>query len=928
MHSEYPNYFYRLRRVISILDIAYTSYTPLSDILYHISNYKQTMSEGEEPASTRHRGGGCKAGDNCKGIACSHCWSFKVSSKSITLKPKPKAMSVTDDDVPIDHNDDVALSNSDVAVASVPDENKKTSGISALDNNTKGTSNRVLSKTHLFNSLSVSEEMKPIMLSLSTPEQVEKFRMETGLYQEEEGEEEDTPMNVDDTSTTNKKSKKKWWKKNKGTKSKIKAATDNGKIYESSNSNKRPLYTALTEFYDNDSDESKRSSKKKEEQIVVEEDLDELKPDIDADTNGEEKKVEEEVRNNKDSSSLTSLKEYVVRESNTKDDTFCTSVAMALESGVEGGSSNIEDLLPPVNVHKEKIDVSSPPVKVSKTKWPKTKRTRENLSYMSLDDHYDNISDDLSDNAVPPPLPEIFVSESRGVADEPTKLQDKEIKKEIEEVDITICEDDFLDHLIESIMEVKEKNIDYITGCDDNVNKDALTESVPEVVRTCLVPRKEDKINSSVDSPQTASDRTNKKINNVLSRSKLIGNVNTGPSKKNSIKPFNSLNEGEAEAVEMIINDTAVSTPPSSQSQSKPQKKTRLAMARGKITRSKETVSKQEQVLPPDVLKSITIIPAASTVLEQQEDIQAEDELSVCPSQVPDTSKQLKRERLRAIMDKRKSGRVLNENKKPEEKRSPTELTEFKKLLTSKRLFNPSKGKAEKGQGFGAAFGGDNYVETPEDRIKAALRLPADTSKDSNDEENVAPQAPIYPLNQVDVNPEEDNVVVSKLTTPTKDEGNGEKKKTSPLDSCGMMGIEIANDLKEAIIMPAKNLCTSEGIYPRWCFSDNADEQVVQEGDRQEVLVMWQPTNEDTDRNQESNEPSAKPPTLAEKTLNSIFPKEESQVRSPSPTLTDISSESSEDVNPEVKKTISEALEKARLQKHKKDTKSAAEAGV
>jgi len=889
------------------------------------------MSEGEETIPTRNRRrGGCKAGDNCKGIACSHCWSFKLSSKSITLKPKPKAMSVTDDDVPIDHNDDVALSNSDVAVASVPDENKKTSGISALDNNTKGTSNRVLSKTHLFNSLSVSEEMKPIMLSLSTPEQVEKFRMETGLYHKEE-KEEDKPMNVDDvttsTNTTLKKSsKKKWWKKKDSNKSKIKAAADSGKIYESSDTNKQPLYTALDEYHDHDANESKGSSKKKEEQIVVEEDLDELKPDIDADTNGEEKKVEEEVRNNKDSSSLTSLKEYVVRESNTKDDTFCTSVAMALESGVEGGLYNIEDVLPPVKVHKEKIqvvDVSSTPsrIKVSKkTKRPKTKRTRENLSYMSLDDHYDNTSDNSSDNAVPPPLPEIFVSESNRFSahEEPTKLQDKEIKKEIEEVDITICEDDFLDHLIESIMEVKEKNIDYITGCDDNINKNALTEAVPEVIS-----RKEDKSSSSVGLSKTASDHT--KINNILSRSKLIGNVNNGPSRKSSIKPFNSLNEGEAEAVEMVMSNTAVSTPPLSQPQPKPQKKTRLAMAREKLTKHKESVSKQEQVVPsPDVLKSITIIPAASTVLEQQDDIQAEDELSVCPSQVPDTSKQLKRKRLRAIMDKRKSGIVQHENKKPEEKSSPTELTEFKTLLTSKRLFNPIKSKTERGQGIGAAFRGDNYVETPEDRIKAALALPADTvSKDSKDS-----VALTNPLKQVDVKPKEDNDIVSKLTATTKDEGNGEKKKTSPLDSCGMMGIEIANDLKEAIIMPAKNLCTSEGIYPRWCFSDNADEQVVQEGDRQEVLVMWQPTNEDTDRNQESNEPSAKPPTLAEKTLNSIFPKEESQVRSPSPTLTDISSESSEDVNPEVKKTISEALEKARLQKHKKDTKSAAEAGV
>jgi len=892
----------------------------------------QTMSEGEEPTiPSRNRRGGCKAGDNCKGIACNQCWSFKVSSKSITLKSKPKAMSVFDDDVPISisNEDDIVSSNSDVTdVATAPDEDKPrmSSGISTYDNDTKGTSTRVLSKTHLFNSISVSEEMKPIMLSLSTPEQVEKFRMETGLYQEEEGEEEDTPMNVDDTSTTNKSSKKKWWKKKNSTKSKIKAAADNGKIYESSNTNKQPLYTALDEYYDHDSDESKsKGTEKKEEQIVVEEDLDELKPD--ADTNGEEKKVEEEVRNNKDSSSLTSLKEYVVRESNTKDDTFCTSVAMALESGVEGGSSNIEDLLPPVNVHKEKIDVSSPPVKVSKTKRPKTKRTRENLSYMSLDDHYDNTSDDLSDNAVPPPLPEIFVSESRGVADEPTKLQDKEIKKEIDEVDITICEDNFLDHLIESIMEVKEKNIDYITGYD-GINKDALTEAVPEVVSTCLAPSNDVKEeNIHISSKETASDRKTNKASprdTVLSRSKLIGNVNNGPSKKNSIKPFNSLNEGEAEAVEMIINETAVSTPPLSQSQPKPQKKTRLAMAREKMTRNKETAPKQEQSVPsPDVFKSITIIPAASTVLDQQDDIQAEDELSICPSRVSDTSKQLKRERLRAIMDKRKSGSVLNENKKPEEKSSPTELTEFKKLLTSKRLFNPVKSKAARGQ-VGAALGGDSYVETPEDRIKAALRLPADTSKDSNDEENVAPQAPIYPLNQVDVKPEEDNVVVSKLTTPTKDEGNGEKKKTSPLDSCGMMGIEIANDLKEAIIMPAKNLCTSEGIYPRWCFSDNADEQVVQEGDRQEVLVMWQPTNEETDTNQESNEPSVKPPTLAEKTLNSIFPKEENQVRSPSPTLTDISSESSsEDVNPEVKNVIAEALNKARLQKEKNDTKSA-----
>ena len=69
--------------------------------------------------------------------------------------------------------------------------------------------------------------MKPIMLSLSTPEQVEKFRMETGLYQEEEKEceDEDTPVNVDDSATTLKKrSKKKWWKKKDSTKSKIKAA--------------------------------------------------------------------------------------------------------------------------------------------------------------------------------------------------------------------------------------------------------------------------------------------------------------------------------------------------------------------------------------------------------------------------------------------------------------------------------------------------------------------------------------------------------------------------------------------------------------------------------------------------------------------------------------------------------------------------------
>ena len=899
------------------------------------------MSEGEELASTRHRRGGCKAGDNCKGIACNQCWSFKVSSKNITLKSKTKAMSVSDVDVPINNisNEDyVKSSNGDVVTA--PDEDTpKMSGIATFDNNnTKETSSRGLPKTHLFNSISVSEEMKPIMLSLSTSEQVEKFRKETGLYQEEkEGEEEeDKPMNVEDITTTNttlnkKSGKKKWWKKKSSTKSKIKAAADNDKIYESSNTNKQPLYTALDEYYDNDSNESKGSGKK-EKQIVVEEDLDELKSDIDAegsDTKEEENRANkvQDVVNDKDSSFLTSPEEIVAVDSNTKDDTFCTSVAMALESGVEGGLSNIEDLLPPVKVYKEKIDLSSSPDRSKaskKTKRPKTKRTRESLSYMSLDDHYDNISDDLSDNAVQPPLPEIFVSESRGVADEPTELQDKEIQKETEEVDITICEDDnFLDHLIESIMEVKEKNIDYITGCDD-INKDTLTEAVPEVVSTCWASSKdinEDKINSL---KEAATVSTNKNINKVprdtvLSRSKLIGNVNTGPSKKNSIKPFSSLNEGEAEAVEMIINDTTVSTPPLSQSASKPQKKTRLAMAREKLTKHKESVSKQEQVVPPDVLKSITIIPAASTVLGQQDDIQAEDELSVCPSRVSDTSKQLKRERLRAIMDKRKSGSVQHENRKPEEKSRPTELTEFKKLLTSKRLFNPNKNKAERGQGLSSAFGGDNYVETPEDRIKAALRLPADTSK--NSKENVVPkEALTHPVNQVDVKPEEDNEVVSKLTTPTKDE----KKSKKILDSCGMMGLEIANDLKDAIIMPAKNLCTSEGIYPRWCFSDNTDEQIVQEGDRQEVLVTWQPTTEDTDSNQEKNEPSVKP-TLAEKTLNSIFPKEENQVRSPSPTLTDISSESSsEDVNPEVKKTIVEALNKARLQKkHKKDTKSA-----
>ena len=853
---------------------------------------------------------------------------------------------VSDDDVPINNisnEDDVISSSSEVAVASAPDENTpKMSGIATFDNNdTKETSNRGLSKTHLFNSISVSEEMKPIMLSLSTPEQVEKFRKETGLYQEEkeEEEEEDTPMNVDTATynTTLKKSKKKWWKKKKdSTKSKIKAAADNGKIYESSNTNKQPLYTVLDEYYDHDSDESKGSSEKKEEQVVVVEEVQvrsdaedsKIKDTSPDDTDlhklkSEEEKEVKDVVNDKVSSSLTSPEEPVVRESNTKDDTFCTSVAMALESGVEGGLSNIEDLLPPVKVHKEKIqivDASSSPdrCKVSrKIKRPKTKRTRENLSYMSLDDHYDNASGDLSDNVIPPPLPAIHDHKINGVsADEPTKLQDKEIKKKIEEVDITICEDDFLDHLIESIMEVKEKNIDYITGCDDNINKNALTEAVPEVVSTCLTPRKEDKSSSSVD--PTASDRT--KINNVLSRSKLIGNVNTGPSKKNSIKPFNSLNEGEAEAVEMIINDTAVSTPPLSQSM--PQKKTRLAMVRDKITRNKETISKQEQAVPPDVLKSITIIPAASTVLEEQDDIQAEAEASVCPSRVSDTSKQLKRERLRAIMDKRKSGRVLNEDKKPEEKSSPTELTEFKKLLTSKKLFNPTKSKPERGQGLASAFGAGD-VETPEDRIKAALCLPAETV--SKDSENVVPKES-SPMNQVDGKPEEDNDIASKLTAPAKDEGNGEKKKTSPLDSCGMMGLEIANDLKEAIIMPAKNLCTSEGIYPRWCFSDNADEQVVQEGDRQEVLVTWQQTSEDTGSNQEKNEPSVKPPTLAEKTLNSIFPKEENQVRSPSPTLTDISSElSSEDVNPEVKNIIAEALVKARLQKK---NKKSAEAGV
>jgi len=878
------------------------------------------MSEEKEPASTRHRGGGCKAGDNCKGIACNQCWSFKVSSK--TINSKPKAISVSDNDVPISisNEDDIVSSNSDVTdVATAPDEDKPrmSSGISTYDNDTKGTSTRVLSKTHLFNSISVSEEMKPIMLSLSTPEQVEKFRMKTGLYQEEEGEEEDTPMNVDDTSTTNKSSKKKWWKKKNSTKSKIKAAADNGKIYESSDTNKQPLYTPLDEYYDHDSNESKGSEKKKVEEVQVCSDAEDSKR---SDTKEEKEEEVQDVVSDKDSSPLIAQKESVVEDSNTKDDTFCASVAMALESGVEGGLSNIEDILPPVKVHKEKIqvlDVSSSPVssKVSKkTKRPKTKRTRENLSYMSLDDHYDNTSDDSSDNAVPPPLPEVYDHKSNGVsADEPTKLQNKEIKKEIEEVDITICEDDFLDHLIESIMEVKEKNINYITGCDD-INKDVLTEAVPEVVSTCLAQSNdvnEDKINSS---KEAASDRkTNKGSprDTVLSRSKLIGNVNNGPSKKNSIKPFNSLNEGEAEAVEMIINDTAVSTPPLSQSQSKPQKKTRLAMAREKLTKHKESAPKQEQAVPPDVLKSITIIPAASTVLEQQDDIKAEDDLSVCPSRVPDTSKQLKRERLRAIMDKRKSWNVRNENKKPEEKSSPTELTEFKKLLTSKRLFNPTKSKPERGQGqgLGVAFGGDNYVETPEDRIKAALMLPSDTSDLGNsNEENVVPnEASIHPMKQVDVKPEEDNDIVSKLAAPAKDE-------TSPLDSCGMMGLEIANDLKEAIIMPAKNLCTSEGIYPRWCFSDNADEQIVQEGDRQEVLVTWQPTNEDIDdNNQESNETSVEP-TLAEKTLNSIFPKEESQVRSPSPTLTDISSESSsEDVNPEVKKTIAEALAKARL---------------